>query len=111
LKAGFDPSQWGGGERSPILVTKTMLIEGSNNLRFIDKKTGAIIHEMPLGAQMTGGTMTYMMNGRQFLIAVVNGTGGQGAELVALALPVAGGQGKADAKGKGAPPPAAGGIN
>jgi quinoprotein glucose dehydrogenase len=109
--AGIDPSQWGGGQRSPILVTKTMLIEGSDNLRFIDKKTGAVIHEMPLGAQMTGGTMTYMMNGRQFIIAVVNGTNGQGAELVALALPVAGNQGKAAAKGKGGPPPAAGEIN
>lgn len=112
--AGIDPSNWGGGERSPILVTKTMLIEGSKDLRFIDKKTGAVIHEMPLGAQMSGGTMTYMMNGRQFLVAVVNGTNGQGAELVALALPPAGGpaggQGKAGGKGKGAPP-AAGGIN
>jgi len=88
-----------------------MLIEGSNNLRFIDKKTGAVIHELPLGAQMTGGTMTYMMNGRQFLIAVVNGTDGQGAELVALALPTGGGQGKGGGKGKGAPPPAAGEIN
>jgi quinoprotein glucose dehydrogenase len=108
--AGIDPSNWGGGQRSPILITKTMLIEGSNNLRFIDKQTGAVIHEMPLGAQMTGGTMTYMINGRQFLIAVVNGTGGQGAELVALALPTAGGQGKGGGKGKGGPP-AAGELN
>ena len=52
-----------------------------------------------------------MMNGRQFLIAVVNGTGGQGAELVALALPAAGGQGKGGAKSKGTPPPAAGELN
>ena len=44
---------------------------------------------MPLGAQMTGGTMTYTVNGRQFLVAVVNGTGGNGAELVALAIPPA----------------------
>ena len=61
---------------------------------------------------MTGGTMTYMMNGRQFLIAVVNGTDGQGAELVALALPQAGGgQGKGGGKGRGGPPPAAGDVN
>ncbi len=39
LKAGnIDASNWGGGQRSPILITKTLLIEGSNNLRFIDKE-------------------------------------------------------------------------
>lgn len=92
LKAGnIDASNWGGGQRSPILVTKTMLIEGSADLRFIDKKTGAEIYAMPLGAQMTGGTMTYTVNGRQFLVAVVNGTGGNGAELVGLAIGQPGG--------------------
>ena len=84
--AGIDASNWGGGQRSPILVTKTMLVEGSDDLRSIDKKTGAIIYEMPLGAQLTGGTMTYLMNGRQFIVAVVNGTQGGGAELVGLAV-------------------------
>src|SRR5580658_404743 len=84
--AGIDASNWGGGQRSPILVTKTMLIEGSAELRFLDKKTGAVIHEMPLGAPMTGGTITYTVNGRQFMVAVVNGTGGNGAELVAVAV-------------------------
>ncbi len=49
--ANIDASNWGGGQRSPILITKTMLIEGSDNLRFIDKKTGAMIYEMPLGAK------------------------------------------------------------
>src|SRR5580658_656168 len=94
LKAGnIDASNWGGGQRSPILVTKTMLIEGSADLRFIDKKSGAEIYDMPLGAQMTGGTMTYTVNGRQFLVAVVNGTGGNGAELVAVAVGQPGGAG------------------
>ena len=91
--AGIDASNWGGGQRSPILITKTMLIEGSANLRFIDKKTGADIYEMPLGGAMGGGTMTYLVNGRQFLVAVVNGTGGNGAELVALAVGQPGGAG------------------
>src|SRR6202035_1529733 len=49
LKAGnIDASNWGGGQRSPILVTKTLLFEGSDTLRAIDKKTGAVINEMPL---------------------------------------------------------------
>ncbi len=97
--AGIDASNWGGGQRSPILITKTMLIEGSADLRFIDKKSGAIIHEMPLGGAMGGGTMTYLINGRQFLVAVVNGTGGNGAELVALAIPPAGAAGGRGGRG------------
>lgn len=103
LKAGnIDASNWGGGQRSPILVTRTLLIEGSNDLRFIDKKTGDVIYEMPLGAQMTGGTMTYTVNGRQFLVAVVNGTQGNAAELVALAIPQPGsGRGGRGGRGGG----------
>jgi quinoprotein glucose dehydrogenase len=102
LKAGnIDASNWGGGQRSPILITKTMLVEGSADLRFIDKKTGAIIHEMPLGAAMGGGSMTYLINGRQFLVAVVNGTGGNGAELVALAIPPPGAAGGRGGRGGG----------
>jgi hypothetical protein len=49
------------------------------------KKSGAIIHEMPLGSAV-GPTMTYLVNGRQFLVAVVNGSQGGGAELVGLAV-------------------------
>jgi len=112
--AGIDPSNWGGGQRSPILVTKTLLIEGSDNLRFLNKATGASIFEMPLGNQLTGGTMTYMVNGRQFIVAVVNGSAGNGAELVAVAIPPAGAGGGGrggrggrggGAPGRGAPPP------
>ena len=77
-----------------------MLVEGSADLRFIDKKTGAVIHEMPLGAAMTGGTITYTAGGRQFLVAVVNGTGGNGAELVGLAVGQPGGAGGRSARGR-----------
>ncbi|HLH44566.1 MAG TPA: PQQ-binding-like beta-propeller repeat protein [Bryobacteraceae bacterium] len=104
--AGIDASNWGGGQRSPILITKTLLIEGSNNLRFIDKRTGSVIYEMPFGANLTGGTMTYSLNGRQFIVAVVGGQQGGGAELVALALPqpgAAGGRGRGGRGGRGAP--------
>ena len=49
--AGIDASNWGGGQRSPILVTKTHAVRRQrHDLRFIDKKTGAVIYEMPLGA-------------------------------------------------------------
>ncbi len=85
--ANIDASNWGGGQRSPILVTKTLLFEGSNTLRVIDKATGQQIHAFELGGNVTGGTMTYLVNGRQFLVAVVGGQRGEGAELVGLALP------------------------
>ncbi len=103
--AGIDASNWGGGQRSPILVTKTLLFEGSASLRAIDKATGAVINEMPLGGNLTGGTMTYLVNGRQFVVAVVGGQRGEGAELVALALPVPGaGRGRGGRGGRGGPP-------
>ena len=102
--AGVDARNWGGGQRSPILITKTLLIEGSDNLRFIDKKTGSVIYEMPFGANVTGGTMTYSLGGRQFIVAVVGGQQGGGAELVAMALPqpgAAGGRGGRGGGGRG----------
>ena len=85
--ANIDASNWGGGQRSPILITKTLLFEGSNNLRVIDKATGQQVHAFELGGNVTGGTMTYLVNGRQFLVAVVGGQRGEGAELVGLAIP------------------------
>jgi quinoprotein glucose dehydrogenase len=88
--ANIDASNWGGGQRSPILVTKTLLFEGSNNLRVIDKATGQQIHSIDFGANVSGGTITYSVNGRQFIVAVVAGTQGNGAELVGLSLPVPG---------------------
>ncbi len=91
--ANVDASNWGGSQRSPILVTKTLLFEGSNNLRVLDKQTGQQIHAIELGSNLTGGTMTYLANGHQFIVAVVGGKPGEGAELVGLALPVAGERG------------------
>jgi len=98
--AGIDASHWGGSQRSPILITKTLLFEGSDNLRAIDKQTGTVIDEIPLGGNMTGGTMTYTVNGRQFVVAVVGGQKGGGAELVGLALPVPGAPGPGRGRGR-----------
>jgi quinoprotein glucose dehydrogenase len=85
--ANIDASNWGGAQRSPILVTKSLLFEGSDRLRVLDKRTGKEIHNFGFGSNLTGGTITYLVNGRQFLVAVVAGQQGDGAELVALALP------------------------
>ena len=85
-------------ERSPLLVTKTLLFgaDGSGlfsagpgaaeDFRAIDKKTGAIVHEMELPASTTGIPMTYMVDDRQYIVVAI-GARGVPAELVALAVP------------------------
>ncbi|HJT86485.1 MAG TPA: hypothetical protein VJ732_01490, partial [Bryobacteraceae bacterium] len=94
LKAAhIDASDWGGSQRSPILITKTLLFEGSNVLRALDKATGKEVHDFDLGSNLTGGTITYLVNGRQYVVAVVAGQHGDGAELVGLALPQPGERG------------------
>jgi quinoprotein glucose dehydrogenase len=85
--------------RAPLMVTKTLLFTGDganlfnavaggggNTFRALDKKTGAVIFETRLPGSMTGIPMTYMADGRQFIVVAV-GDAGVPAELVALALP------------------------
>ena len=95
----LDLSKAGKPERSPLMVTKTLLFGadgsglfnagpggGGKIFRAIDKKTGAIVHEIALPASTTGVPMTYMVNDRQFIVVAI-GARGVPAELVALALP------------------------
>jgi quinoprotein glucose dehydrogenase len=99
LLKGIDIGKTGRPSRSPLMVTKTLLFSadgsnlfngvaggGGNAFRALDKKTGATIHEMQLPAMATGVPMTYMADGRQFIVLAVGATGVP-AELVALALP------------------------
>ena len=96
---GVDLSNTGRPSRALLMVTKTLLFApegnnlfvspagaGGNMLRALDKKTGKVIHQMPLPAMATGVPMTYMADGRQFIVVAV-GASGVPAELVALALP------------------------
>jgi len=96
---GVDLSKVGRPERSPLLVTKTLLFGadgaglftfapggGGNKFRAINKKTGEIIHEMELPANTTGIPMTYMINDKQYIVVAV-GAVGFPAELVALSVP------------------------
>ncbi len=96
---GIDLKNTGKPERSPLLVTKTLLFgadgpglfnsglnAGGKIFRAIDKKTGAIIHEMTLPASTTGVPMTYMVGDRQYIV-VATGARGVPAELVALVIP------------------------
>ncbi len=54
--------------------------------RAYDKKTGEIVSEFKLPANQSGIPMTYMLNGRQYIVVAV-GARNQPAELVALTLP------------------------
>lgn len=96
---GIDLGDTGRPSRSLLMVTKTLLFgsdgnnlwaspagAGGNMFRAMDKKTGKTIFEMALPAMTTGIPMTYMADGRQFIVVAV-GAAGYPGELVALALP------------------------
>jgi quinoprotein glucose dehydrogenase len=73
-----------------MLLTKTLLISGEGPggkalLRAHDKASGEILAEIDLPASQTGMPMTYLLNGKQYIVLTVSG-GGK-SEIVALALP------------------------
>jgi quinoprotein glucose dehydrogenase len=111
---GLNIPKTGSPRQVGILVTKTLLIAGDGTdpqLRAYDKRTGADIAQIPLPAMHTALPMTYLHQGRQFILVAVGaanagarGEGGnaapaQGPQLIAFALPVAGG---APGRGRGA---------
>jgi len=51
-----------------------------------DKATGRLIGEVALPRNATGAPMTYMLNGRQFIVVATGGSN-LPAELIALSLP------------------------
>ena len=95
----------GQGGRASVLITKSLLFlgEGGNTgvsalpqwyggpggkmFRAYDKATGEVVWEMELPGGTSGAPMTYMIDGRQFIVATV-GWEGMASELVALALPL-----------------------
>jgi quinoprotein glucose dehydrogenase len=80
------------------LVTRTLLIAGEpgfgptpsgqrgSMLRAYDKKTGADAGAVYMPAPQTGSPMTYMLNGRQYLVVAISG-GSYSGELLALTVP------------------------
>ena len=90
----IDPSlvpRTGKVSRAGVLVTRTLLFAGEGAsgapiLRALDKATGATLAEIDLPNAQVGLPMTYMHDGRQYVVISVGG-GGEPAELVALALP------------------------
>ena len=95
--AALDLPRTGRPTRAGLLVTKTLLLAGDggsggfgaslpSKLRAHDKATGEIVAEIDLPANQTGTPMTYMVDGKQYIVVAV-GARGHPAELVAMSLP------------------------
>ena len=79
------------------LTTKTLLIAGEGGvhtneagtrvalLRAYDKRTGEDVGAVEMPNKQTGSPMTYMIDGKQFIVLAVSGS--DGAEILAYALP------------------------
>ena len=95
---GVEVGRTGRQDRGGLLVTRTLLFSGEGGgmyaasgsggrmLRAHDKSTGEIVAEIELPANQTGLPMTYMHEGRQFVVVAV-GAPRHASELVALAVP------------------------
>ncbi len=80
------------------LTTKTLVISGEagfgptpngargSMLRAYNKATGAEVGAVYMPAPQTGSPMTYIVNGRQYLVVAISGAGHSG-ELIAFRLP------------------------
>ena len=80
------------------LVTKTLVIAGEGHvtttsdhprgamLRAYDKATGKEVGAVYMPAPQTGSPMTYMLNGRQYIVIAVSG-GPYSGEYIAYTLP------------------------
>ena len=80
------------------LVTKTLVIAGEpgfgptpsgargSMLRAYDKRTGAEVGAVYMPAPQSGSPMTYLLNGKQYLVLAISG-GSYSGELVAFTLP------------------------
>ena len=88
----------GSPSNAGLLVTKTLLIAGEGSggapiFHAYDKATGAAIFEMAMPGPQVSLPMTYMWEGRQYIIMGVRGTAttdqraGFGAQLMAWSLP------------------------
>ncbi len=96
--AGLDIPRTGRTGAPGVLVTKTLIISGEMGyfrtpsgrrgamLRAYDKATGAEVGAVYMPAPQSGSPMTYMHDGRQYLVVAVSG-GNYSGELLAFRLP------------------------
>jgi quinoprotein glucose dehydrogenase len=102
----------GNASQAGLLVTKTLLFAGEGSggqpvFHAYDKATGADVWQTPIPGQQTSLPMTYVHEGRQYVVVGVRGnaTAGTGAQLIAFALPRPAPAGGAPAgRGRGAGP-------
>jgi glucose dehydrogenase len=98
---GLTIPRTGQGSTPGVLVTKTLVIAGETQfttlpsrprgamLRAYDKATGKDVGAVFIPAPQSGSPMTYLANGRQYIIVAVSG-GNYSGEYVAFALPSTG---------------------
>ena len=96
--AGLDIPRTGRTGAPGVLVTKTLVISGEMGyfrtpsgrrgamLRAYDKASGAEVGAVYMPAPQSGSPMTYMHDGRQYLVVAVSG-GNYSGELLAFRLP------------------------
>ena len=87
--AGVTLPPTGKPSKALLLVTKTLLFAaegygGGPILRAYDKATGSVVAELPLPGTASGKPMSYMVDGKQYIVLAVGKE--NPAELVALAL-------------------------
>lgn len=80
----------GAGGRAAPLVTRSLLFIGEGRMggkwfRAFDKTTGKVVWETELPAGTTAAPMSYMANGKQYIVMAIGGN--IRAELIAFALP------------------------
>lgn len=97
---GMNLPNTGQGGSVGLVVTKTLVILGDNQvtttpshprgamLRAYDKTTGKEVGAVYMPAPQTGSPMTYMVNGKQYIVVAVSG-GPYSGEYIAYALPSA----------------------
>jgi quinoprotein glucose dehydrogenase len=96
--AGVKLPRTGRYEHVGLMVTKTLLFAGEGSglfavppgsggpmFRAHDKKTGEIVGELKLPANQSGIPMTYLANGRQYIVVAVGAVAVPG-EFVALTI-------------------------
>jgi quinoprotein glucose dehydrogenase len=106
---GLTIPKTGSGSQAGLLVTKTLLFagEGSGGQAFFhayDKATGAEIWQTAIPGPQTSLPMTYLHQGRQYVVLATRGPTGSGAQLVAFALPREEPAGRGGRGGRGGAP-------
>lgn len=90
---GVDIGETGGNGRAVTMVTGSLLLATDNTgdvprLNALDKRTGEVVGSVELPAQGQYGMMTYMHEGRQYVVVqIAGGEQAMPGSLVALRLP------------------------